>query len=72
MEEDLSHYNRDVKIDELCMRLPMGFPSKHVIIFVVVVFELSSLLCGVAPTMPVPILGSCCGWNRRLESSTEL
>lgn len=32
-------------------------PSKHVIMFAVVVFEVGSLLCGVAPNMVVLILG---------------
>ena len=33
------------------------FPSKHVIMFAVFIFEVGSLLCGVAPTMNVLILG---------------
>lgn len=33
------------------------FPSKHVILFAVFIFELGSLVCGVAPNMEVLILG---------------
>lgn len=33
------------------------FPSKHVALFAVAVFEIGSLLCGAAPNMPVLILG---------------
>lgn len=33
------------------------FPSKAAIIFAVFVFELGSLICGVAPSMPVLIFG---------------
>jgi MFS family permease len=33
------------------------FPSKHVVLFAVSIFEIGSLLCGVAPNMPVLILG---------------
>lgn len=33
------------------------FPSKHVMFFAVLVFELGSLVCGVAPNMPVLIFG---------------
>ncbi|OCF40914.1 aflatoxin efflux pump AFLT [Kwoniella heveanensis CBS 569] len=33
------------------------FPSKHVMLFAVVVFEIGSLVCGVAPSMDVLILG---------------
>lgn len=33
------------------------FPSKVVIMFAIIVFELGSLICGVAPNMDVLILG---------------
>jgi MFS family permease len=33
------------------------FPSKHVILFAVFIFEVGSLVCGVAPSMEVLILG---------------
>lgn len=33
------------------------FPSKHVIMFAISVFEIGSLLCGVAPSIEVLILG---------------
>ncbi|WWD00487.1 hypothetical protein V866_007402 [Kwoniella sp. B9012] len=33
------------------------FPSKHVIMFAVFIFEIGSLVCGVAPSMDVLILG---------------
>lgn len=33
------------------------FPSKHVIMFAVFIFEVGSLICGVAPSMKVLILG---------------
>ncbi|KAL7413029.1 major facilitator superfamily domain-containing protein [Mrakia frigida] len=35
------------------------FPSKYVFLFAIFVFELGSLLCGVAPNMDVLILGRC-------------
>lgn len=33
------------------------FPSKHVIMFAVFIFEVGSLLCGVAPNMVALIFG---------------
>jgi predicted MFS family arabinose efflux permease len=33
------------------------FPSKHVLMFAVFIFEVGSLVCGVAPSMEVLILG---------------
>jgi len=33
------------------------FPSKHVIMFAIFIFEVGSLVCGVAPNVVVLILG---------------